>query len=207
MFTLIYGDKIKQTPGKKVVPAAEFSTALDAQGVLTKSQEDAERYRQETIEEAEKLKEQAQREGFEAGLQEWATKIEALEQQIGRVEAEVTAKLVPIALESAKKVVGRELTADPKTAADIVATNLKAVTQHRTVAIYCNRANLEVLERERDRFKEMFERLESLTIQEREGIEEGACVIETEAGIINAHWDQVWRTLEQVLRGILDNRS
>ncbi|MGE3954116.1 MAG: HrpE/YscL family type III secretion apparatus protein [Parachlamydiales bacterium] len=206
MFTLIYGDKVKQTPGKKVVPAAEFSKVVEAQGVLEKIREDADRYRKETAEEIEKLKEIAQREGFEAGLKKWAKKIDALEKQIADVEKKVKAKLVPIALESAKKIVGRELKSDPETVADIVAQNLKAVTQHRSVAIYCNRADLEGLEKNRERFRGMFERLDSLTIQEREGIEEGACVIETEAGIINAHWNQVWGALEQVLRGILMER-
>lgn len=203
MFTLLYGDKIGKAPGKKVVPADEFSKALDAQEVLEKIQEDGERYRQETIQEMEGLKEQAQKEGFEKGLAEWSAKIDALEKRIGEVNDEVKKMLVPVALGAAQKIVGREIEASEDTVADIVATNLRAVTQHRKVAIFCNRGDLEGLERHRERFKEMFERLESLTIQEREDVEEGACVIETEAGIINAHWPQVWRTLEEALRGIL----
>ena len=46
------------------------------------------------------------------------------------------------------------------------------------------------------KIKKIFERLENLSIQERDDIEPGGCIIETEAGIINAQLENQWRSLE-----------
>jgi type III secretion protein L len=52
------------------------------------------------------------------------------------------------------------------------------------------------LEAAKSQIKKVFEHLESLSIQERSDIEPGGCMIETEAGIINAQLENQWRSLE-----------
>jgi type III secretion protein L len=52
------------------------------------------------------------------------------------------------------------------------------------------------LEKSKSKIKKMFEHLESLSLQERDDIEPGGCMIETEAGIINAQLENQWRALE-----------
>ena len=84
----------------------------------------------------------------------------------------------------------------PDRIVDIVMTSLKPVTQHRKITIYVNRADLEYVESAKPTLKKMFERLENLSIQERADIEPGGCIIETEAGIINAQLENQWRALE-----------
>jgi type III secretion protein L len=75
-------------------------------------------------------------------------------------------------------------------------TALKPVTQHRKVIIYVNKVDLEELEASKPKIKNLFEHLENLSIQERSDIEPGGCIIETEAGIINAQLENQWRSLE-----------
>ena len=203
LFTMIKGEELSATK-EKIIPADEFSTLLEGRELIEKIKEEAEIYRREVVEEGEQLKEEAQKEGFQEGLEKFNQQIAHLEEEIARVEEKIEKKLTSIAVQAAKKVVGRELESDPTTIADIVRTSLRAVAGHKKVTIYCNRQDHEELEKNKAKLSSAFERLESLAIVEREDVEPGGCVIETEAGIINAQWENQWRALEAALQKILE---
>jgi type III secretion protein L len=202
LLSLIFGDKVK-TQGK-VVPAAEFSKLIEAQELLDRVKDEAERYREQVAAEGEKLKEEAEKAGFESGMEKWSAQVAHLEKEIAGLREEYRKVIVPVAVKAARRIVGRELETNPDTIADIVATSLQTVAQHKRIVIYCNRADLEALEGQRDKLKEVFENLESLSIQEREDVEENGCIIETEAGIINAQAERQWKALEDALDQIAD---
>lgn len=195
-FSLIHGENVHISPQKKVIPAADISILLDSQEVLKKVQEDAEKYKKEVISENEILKEQAKREGFEEGFKQWADHVAKLEAEIVKVRQEMERVVIPIALKAAKKIVGREIELSENAVLDIVANNLKAVSQHKKIIIYVNRKDLDVLETNKTRLRQIFEGLESLVVRERPDVQPGGCIIETEGGIINAQLDNQWRILE-----------
>jgi type III secretion protein L len=202
LLSLIYGDKVKRKG--KVVPAAEFSKLIEAQELVDQVKDEAERYREEVADEGEKLKEEAEKAGFESGMEKWSAQVAHLEKEIAGLREEYRKVIVPVAVKAARRIIGRELETNPDTVADIVATSLKSVAQHKRIVIYCNRADLEALEGQREKLKEVFENLESLSIQEREDVEENGCIIETEAGIINAQAERQWKALEDALAQIAD---
>lgn len=170
---------------------------LSSEEMVEKVKEDANRYIQETVTESEKLKEAAEKAGFEEGFKKWAEQIAKLEEEIDRVRKDMEKMVIPIALKAAKKIVGREIELSETAIVDIVASNLKAVAQHKKIKIYVNKADLEVLEAHKPQLKERFESLESLSLIERSDIKAGGCVIETEGGIINAQLENQWKILEQ----------
>lgn len=202
-FSLIHGESIHIAPKKKVIPQAEIETLLDAKGVMDQVKVDAEKYRMEVAKECELLKEQAQREGFQEGYRKWIEKMAELENELERVRLELQKILVPVALKAAKKIVGREIELSENTIVDIVSNCLKAVSTHKRVTIYVNRKDLDSLEKNRPRLKEIFEGLEVLSLRERNDVAQGGCIIETEGGIINAQLDNQWRALENALEVIL----
>ena len=202
-FTLIYGGAVHIAPDTKVIPAESFSTLMDASEVLQKIKEDAEKYRQQTVTEVEHIKEQARQEGFEEGFKSWAEHITKLEQEIASIRKELEKLILPVALKAAKKIVGREVELSEDAVVDIVANSLKAVSQHKKIVIYVNKKEVELLEKQKQRLKGLFEQLESLSIRERDDIERGGCVIETEGGIINARIDNLWRVLEQAFEVLM----
>lgn len=207
-FALIHGDTTIHPPAEgKVIPAAEFSELIDALEVKERVKKDAEQYRLEVAKECELLKAQAQRDGFEAGFKEWATYVAKLEEEIILVRKELEKLLVPVALKAAKKIVGREIESSEDTIADIVASSLKAVSQHKRITVYVNRKDLEALERNRSRLKQIFESLEVLSLRERSDIAPGGCIIETEGGIINAQLENQWRVLENALEQLLKKKE
>lgn len=204
LFSLIYGgDAVHVAPQTRVLPAEDFSKLLTAEDLLARVDKDAEQYKREAVKECELLKEQAQREGFEAGFQQWSQHVTELEQEIAKVHDEVHQLMVPLAIKAARRIVGRELEVKPETVVDIIQKSLKAISQHRKIVIYVNPQELETVESERQQLRDVFERLESLSIRPRDDIDPGGCVIETEAGIINAQLDNQWQVLEKAFLALI----
>lgn len=206
-FTLIGGDTVLAAPQGKIIPAAEFSSLLEARDMLKAVQDDAEAYKIKQVEEIERLKLEAQKEGYAEGFKAWAEAIASLESEIQQVRHDIEKTLAPIALKAAKKIVGREIELSDDTIVDIVSNSLKAVAQHRKITIYVNKKDLNAMEENRPRLKNIFEALESLSIRERADIEPGGCIIETEGGIINAQLDNQWRILEQAFERLLKQKA
>lgn len=207
LFNLINGGALHVAPKNKVLPAKEYSSLLDASEVLVCVQKDAEKYKMDVAEEIEKLKVQAQKDGFEEGFRSWAEAVALLEAEIAQVRADVEKMLSSVALKAAKKIVGREIELTDDTIVDIIATSLKSVAQHKKITIYANKKDLAILEANRGRLKDLFESLESLSLRERADIDVGGCIIETEGGIINARLENQWRVLEKAFENLLKPKT
>lgn len=207
-FTLIKQDAIHMAPGKKkTIPAEEFSKLLEADSILKQTKEEEIVYRQEVSKECEILKEQAELVGFEEGLKRWNTQLELLDHEIKNVRQEIEDAMVPLALTAIKKIIGRELKTEPKTVVDIISTALKAVRQHKKIKIIINPTDHNTVEIARPQLKDLFENLDSLTIVPREDIQEGSCIIESEAGIINAQLDSQLKALENAFHAFFQNQN
>jgi type III secretion protein L len=195
-FSLLSGEEVRPAPGHKIIPSTEFSTLKEASEILEVVQREAEEFKRATLIEAEKIKTLAFEEGFQDALTSLNQHILLLDDALHQIREDVQKRILPIALKAARKIMGEELKMHPDRIVDIVMTSLKPVTQHRKITIYVNRADLEYVESAKPDLKKMFERLENLSIQERADIEPGGCIIETEAGIINAQLENQWRALE-----------
>lgn len=206
-FSLIQANEVHAAPKKKIIKADDFSKLLEAFQLLETVKKDAEKYRIEVASESEKLKEAAQKEGFEEGFKQWAEHIANLEAEILKVRQDVEKRIIPVALKAAKKIVGREIELSETVIVDIVSANIKAVAQHKKITIYVNKKDLDTLEKNRNKLRELFESLESLSIRERADIVQGGCVIETEGGIINAKLENQWGILEQAFEMLMKDKS
>jgi type III secretion protein L len=207
LFSLIKGGRFHTAPKTKVIPQNAFSELLEAKEVLEKVKEDAKTFRQAVAEECEALKEQAQKEGYEAGFQAWAEHIAKIQKEIDEVRNEFTKMLSPVALKAAKKIVGKTFELSQDAVFEIVANALRPVTQHKRITIWVNKNDQEVLEKNRTKLKELFENLEVLSIRDREDISQGGCVIETEGGIINAQLENQWAVLERAFETLFKSKK
>lgn len=206
-FTLIFGDRIHVAPKTKVIPAAELTLLQDASQVLEHVQEDAKKYRIQVADENENLKENAFKEGYEEGFKQWAELLANFEKQIETLQKEMQQAIIPVALKAAKKIVGKEIELSQDVIVDIVASNLKAVAQHKRITIYVNKKELEALEKNKPKLRDFFEHLESFSIREREDVAPGGCIIETEVGIINAQMEHRWKVLEKAFEALMKTSS
>jgi type III secretion protein L len=202
-FSLISGKEVRVTPGKKIIPAKEFTTLENASEILKTVKGEASEFIKQTAIEAEKTKELAFREGFQEGLTSLNKHIVALDKELKTLREEIQKKILPLSLKAARKIIGEELRLHPDRIVDIVLTSLKPVTQHRKITIYVNKSDLQMLEEHKNKIRKLFEHLENLSIQERGDIEPGGCMIETEAGIINAQLENQWRALESAFESFM----
>jgi type III secretion protein L len=195
-FSLIYQGDVHTETDEKVISAKDYSTLLEAAEIVKKAKEDALAYRKEVEKECEKLKEEARKEGFDAGLLAFNEHTLFFEQELKKIRHETNKQILPLALKAAKKIVGTELKTHPETIVDIVLQALLPVTQNLRINIFVNKADKELLENEKARIKNILEQVESFSIQERPDVLPGGCIIETETGIINASLENQWRALE-----------
>lgn len=206
-FSLLHGDRIHVAPNTKIIPSETFTSLIDAQEILRRVEKDTKQYKMEAATEIEQLREEAKKEGFDKGFSKWIEKVAELEEEISKVREDIERVVVPLALKAAKKIVGRELEISELTIVDIIKNSLRAVAQHKKVTIYVNKKDLDIVEKQREQIKPLFENLEVLSLRPREDIETGGCIIETEAGIINAQLEDQWLVLEHAFQKFLQNKK
>ncbi len=202
-FSLISGQEVRIAPGQKKIPAEEFSILQQASEVLKKAKEETEELRKKNTIEAEEQKKMGFEQGFQLGLESFNKHLLALDEELKELRIEIQKKMLPLTLSAARKIIGTELELHPDRIVEIVLNSLKPVTQHKKIIIYVNKVDLEILEQEKPKIKSIFEHLQSLSIQERDDIEPGGCIIETEAGIINAQLENQWRALESAFHSFM----
>jgi type III secretion protein L len=196
LFSLLSGTEVRLAPGQKIIPADELTKLEDAAAIVEIAKK-----------ETEEFKEKATKEGYDAGFQQGLEALNkhlfALNHELQTLRDDIQKKILPLSLKAARKIMGEELRIHPDRIVDIVMNSLKPVTQHKKIVIYVNKADLQLLEENKPKFKEIFDHLESLSIQERSDIEPGGCIIETEAGIINAQLENQWRALESAFESFM----
>ncbi len=195
-FSLIYQEEIHPATDDKVIPAEDFSTLMETNEILKRTKEDVAHYKLEIEKECTQLKEKATEEGFSEGLTRFNEHIIHFDKQLRLIRMELQKQILPLALKAAKKIVGEQLNIHPETIVEIVIQALTPVMQNHRFNIYVNKADKEILETEKHKIKNILEQVQVLTVQERNDVAPGGCIIETESGIINASLENQWRALE-----------
>lgn len=195
-FSLIFQGDVHAGDNEKIIAKENYLQLVSAKQIVDKAEEDAEDLRKNTEKECEQLRKQNKEEGFQEGLTQFNEKLLAFDTIVKLMQQELQKQILPLALKAAKKIVAKELQLFPETIVDIVMQSLLPVTQSHRIIIYINKADKEILEKEKPKLRELFEKLDSFVILERADVEVGGCIIETETGIINAELENQWRALE-----------
>lgn len=195
-FSMISEKAVTAAPGEKVIPKKEFSSVKKSSDILKSIKQEAIEYKKKVAAECEKLKERAYKAGFQDGLEKLNGSILKFDHLIKKFESDMKKKILPIALQAAKKILGSELKLDKKRIVDIVIQAIKPVSQHHKIKIYANKDDIDILEKSKKTIKKHLEAAEIFSIEERSDIEPGGCIIETEVGIINAQLENQWKALE-----------
>jgi type III secretion protein L len=195
-FSYLYPGSLHRTSGKKVIPSKEFTTLLEAKEALEKAVQEAEQYKKDNEAECQKLKEKAESEGFQKGLEEFNVHLRSLDEEAKKIYLDAQKAILSLALQAAKKIVNKELEVDPNSIVDIVMGIMAPIKQNKKVTIFVNKADLQALDQNKPRMKEMFDQIQVLSVVERADVSPGGCMIETESGIINATAENQWKAME-----------
>jgi len=193
-------EEIHPGPEEKVISAEDFSILVEANEIVDKAKQEAIDYKEKVIKECESLKEEAKKEGFDEGLEVLNQHILKLDKTIKNLNKEYEKKILSIALKAVKKIVSEELKSHPDVIVDIVKSALKPVTTHLKVKVLVNKQDLDILEKEKPQIKQILENAQVFTIEERDDIQPGGCIIETEKGIINAQLESQFRAIEAAFK-------
>ncbi|MCH9634096.1 MAG: hypothetical protein S4CHLAM7_08380 [Chlamydiae bacterium] len=205
--TLISGKTVKLAPGVKRIPENEFSELIETKALQDLIKKEGDELKKKIQEDGEIFFENAKKKGFNEGLNKWSEQIKHLEHCADHAKNDLQKFLVQIVMATAKKVVGRELSQNSNTIADIVMKNLRAVSSHRKITIYANKNDLIHLETQREELKKGFDKIDSFHIEARDDIHAGGVIIETEAGIIDARAEKLWDTLEKALDELIHKKK
>lgn len=195
-FSLIYQGDVHQAKEEKIIPRDQYSQLVEAKTIIEKAKQDAAAFQKANEQECALLRKDAEEKGFAEGLEKFNQHLLYFDSELKKIRHETMQGVLPLALKAAKKIVAKELEAHPETIVDIVMQAIAPVTQNHRIKIFVNREDRERLEKEKPKIRAMLEQVESLSIQERPDISPGGCIIETEAGIINATIENQWRALE-----------
>lgn len=202
LFTILDKSDVLPPLNGKRLQAADFGRLVDSQALVSKVAQDALVYKKEVVKECEELKAHAIQEGFHEGYRAWADMVRVLEKEVQAVREELQKSVMSVALKAAKKIVASELVTRPEAILDIVMSTLKTVAQHKKIVVYVNKKDFDAIDKGKNSLKSIFEQLETFSLRDRDDVEPGGCIIETEGGIINARLEDRWRTLEAAFEAL-----
>lgn len=175
-----------------------FEADVNARQILHDAEEKAAQMIVQATFEAEKMREEAYREGREAAVAEFTEIIAAALQQRETMVRELEKELLKLSVKLAEKIIGREINGNKKTVVDIVSTALRNVRQQHQLIIRVNPADLPQLEEAKSSFTHTG-RAEFLYFEPDQKVSPGGCIIESEVGTVDARLETQLIILERAL--------
>lgn len=182
----------------KVVKNQIVAARAEAERMLEEAGEFADRTRREAVEETEKLRAEAYREGMEKALTEFEQNLLEAAEIRERVWRETEKDLLRLAVRLAEKIIGREIKTEKRTVTDIVAAALQNARQQEKLTVRVNPSDFSLIEEEREKFLPSG-RAQFIDFVADPRVSSGGCLIESEVGTIDARLETQLRVLKRAL--------
>lgn len=200
LFNLLGSKEVHAKAGQKIIPASNYAELIELAEVKIALEEEVHAYKAELDHKTEEIREEARQKGFERGMAEWTQQLALLQKELDNCHNRAEKQILPVALKVARKILDRELELSDTVISDIIASSLKAVSEHRQITIFVSPDDYEQVEKQTSRFRENFSRLESLSVRSREDLKKNTAIIETEAGIIQVDLEKQWELIEKAFK-------
>ncbi len=181
----------------------------EAEAVLSSARAEAAELTEDAQAQAEALREAAWQEGFHEGKSEaraaveaelraaWAARQDALRQELDGIAADIgearvklwqsqESEMVALALDIAKQVIKTEVSQNPAVVRAVLANALRRITDKDNVRVRVSVSDAPHVKEAREDLMEIVDGLRFLEIMEDRRVGDGGCVIETNAGTIDA---------------------
>jgi type III secretion system HrpE/YscL family protein len=172
-----------------------------AKEILSVAEQEAARI----IQDAERIREEQARAGWEEGhrkgYEEALAGLARFEEETHAAFADLEQKIVQLSMRVAEKIIGAEMATRPDAIAAIVAQALKTVRHQKDVIIRVNPAQVPALEEHKKTLLGALSRAKDVSIRGDPALRPGGCVIETELGILDADLQTQMEILERALQG------
>lgn len=137
-------------------------------------------------------------------LQVVAKMVREASEQKWKVVHGAEADIVELALEIAEKVIAEHVKVSPATVANVARKALMLAVERENLAIRVNPDDLETIKTTREELMSAMDGIKKIEVIADRRVRSGGCVIETNAGNIDARVDSQLNEIEQSLRGAID---
>lgn len=189
-------------PARGAVSLVLKRRVIEARAEAERIRGEAEHYAAEVRARAEQdaaeLQERTRHETKEAALAELTALLAEARGRRDGALVEVERDVLRLSVRIAEKIIGREIRDDPGTLADIVATALRHARQHQTLVVRVNPADLPIVEARSEQF-DAGRHARFIDFVPDPHVASGGCVIESEAGTVDATLETQLRVLERAL--------
>jgi len=146
------------------------------------------------------------REGEKAGAAAVEKRLDAVEERYGEslleldrlrstLYSQIEREVVKLAVEVARKIVRREIQADPEIVQTLIRVALSRVAEKSTVTVHVHPSDYNYL---LERRAELASGTREIVLVSDRAIEQGGCLVQTDCGEIDARIDQQFREVERV---------
>ena len=199
-------------------PSIEMEQAGDFSGARAAAPEDVSPEEATVVPEidTEKLEREAYKKGFQQGeitareeaekkmesvMKRYADSIEEISRVKSYLYSRTEKEVVGLAIEIAKKIVGREIKADRSIIQTLLRVTLSRVTEKASVTVRLNPVDYKFLMEQNDALANAEGR--DVILQSDNSIEQGGCLVETSCGDIDARIGEKFSEVEDVFFGDL----
>ena len=181
-------------PRATVLDPSYGEFALD----LTKILDEAREIIQLAHKEGVTLRQQAHQRGFNEGLAEANAALLKAKSEYLALTTRAEGDMVSLALELARKIVGRHIQLEPEIISDMVSKTLELARGRRHIEIFVHPSDLSILKKSEAAFRDVVGDVQLHFVKDPRR-PRGGCRIETEAGVIDADLDTQLAIFSQLL--------
>lgn len=205
-------------PQQKVVMELLASARKEADNIKKQAQADAidliNNAKQKAITEAERIKADAAREGYDKGYDEgYRAALEEANKEGEKIRAQAKSVLVQaeesrrekfnnlkeeirgLAIDIAEKIVTKELEIKPDDVVAIAEEAIQLVSNRKYIVLWVHPGEKEICEKHRERLISHLPPKAEVHIMANEAVARGGCIIETDYGKVDATLSNRWQTL------------
>jgi len=150
-------------------------------------------------EKQEQLHHESQENGHQEGLAKAAEYVARAEDYYRRSVERSKDELKILAVKISEKIIGRALELDPAVIRDIVSQAIRTLRQHKSLTVRCCQEDYDALKQNEGEFLNLMSRDGTIHFNVDSSIPRGGCIVESEAGIVDARLETQLKTLQKVL--------
>jgi type III secretion protein L len=201
---LTAGSGFSPAPDARVVKAADYQLLVEAEDILAKARERGEAIVREAEEHAEELRAEARAEGLEEGKAEVAERLfEVVTASVEQLSSMENA-IVDMVVKSVRTIIGefdRE-----ELAVKAVGHALRLVRDEKRVVLRVAAADADMVNARLAEIVALYPGMGRVDVRADGGLSRGGCILETEAGVIDATLERQLGIIEDTFKRHLEER-
>lgn len=182
-----------------LVPRRLFEAEREGSEIIGEARAQA----RKLLEEAESRRQEMLRQGFEQGRREGAARVTeelaGVLKEVSEIRGSASERLVQLVTKIADKVLKEAVKLNPEAVVSIARHALQQVRWCREITLRVNPEDLEIIHKQRPELTAALDNVNELRLEGDPQVERGGCLVESEAGILDASLSTQLAALERAL--------